>query len=185
MRLSPVILGLAVSLGACVPAPGAKNGVGGGTHAGGMSVEVSQALSALPLPVIDFYCQGKLSSDGCTPSLKAAGSPSVSDPSPFTVTAVQVTATSPGSIVYGFESAEVPFLGGTLCVGGNPLLFGPQQSSGGSGPCGGSFSFDFKPLFFGVPALVGVPAYAQYGYLDVQDPFGFGMSNAIRFTIQP
>lgn len=152
-----------------------------------MDLALSQELDALPPPVADFYCQGKLNSDGCVPSMSFTGVPSITNPAPFLVEAQDVTAASAGFLFYGWAPSQVPYEGGFLCVQ-LPWSFSPTLNAGGIGACGGSFTFDFNAVIQGAAnpaALVGVQVLCQYAYIDPGDPFGSGLTDGLRFTIQP
>ena len=152
-----------------------------------MDFALYQELDALPLPIADMYCEGKLNSDGCVPSMSFTGFASVTDPAPFLVEAQDVTAGTFGLLVFGITPAMVPFESGFLCVG-LPQFESQVLFSGGTGACGGTFSLDFNAIIQGAadPAsLVGVQVCSQYGYIDAGDPFGSGLTNGLRFTIQP
>jgi hypothetical protein len=152
-----------------------------------LDLALSQELDALPPPVADLYCEGKLNSDGCVPSMSFSGVPSTTNPAPFLVQAQDVTASSSGFLVYGLSPAEIPYRGGFICIA-PPWYYTANLNSGGAGACGGSFSIDLNALIQGAasPAsLVGLQVFCQYYYNDAGDPFGAGLTNALRFTIQP
>ena len=139
---------------------------------------------------IKVYCTSKTSSLGCSPAIAYSGSPSVSSPAPFTISASGVVAQKFGLFFYGFGPAAFPFQGGTLCA--QPPLHRTlvQTSGGSSGSCSGSYSMDFNawiqsgadPLL-----LAGKTVNGQYWFRDPQDPAGFGtgLTDALEFTVQP
>ena len=65
---------------------------------------------------VSNYCVAKVNSLGCTPSCSATGSPSVTGPDDFVVQASNVRSNSRGLLAFSFAPAQIPFLGGTLCV---------------------------------------------------------------------
>ena len=79
------------------------------------------------------------------------GSPSASNPMPFTIEASDVLSGKNGILFYGlFGETALPFAGGTLCVT-PPLQRTSVQATGGTPPpavdCSGRLSFDFNELF--------------------------------------
>ena len=139
---------------------------------------------------IKVYCTSKTSSLGCAPAIAYSGSPSLSSPAPFTVSAANVIAQKFGLLFYGFGPAAFPFQGGTLCAQ-PPLRRTLLQSSGGSlGSCSGSYSMDFNAwIQSGAdPSLLpGKTVNGQYWFRDPQDPAGFGtgLTDALEFIVQP
>jgi hypothetical protein len=135
------------------------------------------------------WCVGKTNSQGCVAQIGFSGSPSVAAGG-FAIHAAQVLNQKSGFLIYGFAPAATPFQGGTLCLA-NPLKRTPPSSSGGStGPanCSGSLSYDFGArLQSGVDPLLtaGKAVYAQYIYRDPADSSGWGLSDALAFTICP
>lgn len=139
-------------------------------------------------PVV--YCNAKLNSQFCLPAIAFSGTPSVTDPGPFAVSADQMLNNKPGLLFFGYGSNSLPFQGGTLCIQ-PPTVRTPPQSSGGSAggdDCTGTYSYDFNALIQGgtIPALTsGQTVYAQYWARDPQDFSGFATSltDGLEFTI--
>ena len=135
------------------------------------------------------YCAPKVNSLGCTPSLTHSGTPSATNPIPFTIGAQLVVSNKPGILIYGYCANDTPFQGGVLCVGA-PIKREPGQYSGGNPPpsdCSGVFNFDFNSHIQSAqdPGLVaGATAYAQYWYRDPPGSFGIGLTDALVFTIE-
>jgi hypothetical protein len=136
------------------------------------------------------YCSAKLNSQGCYASMSWQGTPSASSSSPFVVRANGVVNQKFGLLLWSASSAFLPFQGGTLCLGQSFRT--PAMSSEGSpsgNDCTGSLAFDFNTLVHAGtnPLLVpGAQLQAQYYYRDL--PNGgttTGLSDALRFTIQP
>ena len=77
---------------------------------------------------------------------------------------------------------------GTLLVQ-RPVMRSPLLDSGGSGACGGSYSVDMNAVIQAMPnptALIGQQIFAQYVYADrVGIAQRFGLTHAVRFTVQP
>jgi hypothetical protein len=136
------------------------------------------------------YCTGKVNSLGCTPSISYSGSPSASSTAPFNITASNFVNQKNGLLFYSAAPAAVLFQGGTKCAA-NPILRTPPQNSGGSASgssCTGAYSFDFNHWIangwdFSLGA--GSEIYAQYWSRDPASPSHTGLSNAIRFVINP
>ena len=138
---------------------------------------------------IDFvYCTPKINSDGCSPSIAFAGTPSLSLASSFDVSATNARANAASLLFYGVSGpTSAPFLGGTLCAS-PPLRRTSVQTSRGTGLCGGTLAFDFNAwLQSGSPTFVsaGSAVHAQFWYVDTGDPFGVGLSDAIEFWVRP
>jgi hypothetical protein len=77
------------------------------------------------------YCTGKPNSLGCTPGIHSpSGYASVSAAVPFSITGDGFLNQKNGLLFYGYDSLEVPFQGGTLCVKA-PTVRTPVQNSGG------------------------------------------------------
>ena len=148
------------------------------------------AYDATYAPGPTVYCEGKLHSQGCVPSIAYSGSASASSASPFLVTATNVVPHRRGFLFYGFAPDAQPFQGGTYCVLQPTRRTRGQDSLGGPAPCTGSYSYDFNPrIQSGAdPFLVpGALVYAQYWFRDPADPQGFasGLSNGLCFGIAP
>jgi len=140
----------------------------------------------VPQPVLaQVYCTGKLSSAFCLPAIGFSGVPSTGGSAPFLVTASQILAQRSGLLFYGFQPHAGNYQGGTLCVRA-PVTRTSIQNSGGSGPCGGTYSFDFNVLIRSGsdPALTsGASVHCQYWYRDPQDAYSTGLSDALQFTL--
>lgn len=135
------------------------------------------------------YCTAKTNSQGCTPGVAFSGMPSLTDPTPFDITASQVISRKPGLLFYGHTGRDaLPFQGGTLCVH-PPILRTPVQSSGGNPPpddCSGTFHFDFNAwIQSGSDPIInlGSTLNAQFWYRDPRSPSGTGLTNAIEFIV--
>ena len=149
-----------------------------------------------PLAITNPYCTAKLNSLGCSPSIAAAGTPSASASSGFTLSASQVRNNKAGLLFYGTTGASsAPFQGGILCVAA-PIRRTPALNSGGSSSgsdCSGVYSLDFNAFARGSLGGAPLPALSLPGTtVDCQfwgrDP-GFPapnnttLSNGMHFTI--
>lgn len=133
------------------------------------------------------FCDAPTDGLGCIARLSATGEPSISSGAPFVVRADDLRRQVLGLLVYGFgpRTLEGPF-NGTLCVGGGTRRTG-VQSSGGSGPCEGSFSFDFGGIWSDPqhPGLLpGTTVRCQFWHRDTT-PEASTLTEALSFTIVP
>jgi len=159
-----------------------------GTDCG--SYDLTIDLDGPPCTPPTVYCTGKLSTAGCVPQIATSGAPSASIPAPFQIDATDVVNFKNGIVFYGFAGpANVPFLGGTLCVT-PPLRRAPIQNSGGSPPtqldCTGQFAFDFNAwIQSGADPFLsaGTQVNAQYWFRDPQSTGGAGLTDAVEFEI--
>lgn len=140
------------------------------------------------LGVPQTFCASKTTSDGCPPSMYGLGTPSATAGAGFVVGAEQVTSGDIGLLFYSKTGpASVPFLGGTLCLAG-AVTRTSAQGSGGSGPCNGSFAFDFNAWAASGqdPALVpGQPVWGQFWFRDPPAVAGVGLTNGLAFQLGP
>jgi hypothetical protein len=197
---SPVIFedtGLAIGIhtnGGCIPS---AVGLNSGTSVDNQHLQDALAnplgVCAGPCsPEMATYCIGKRNSQGCTPSIGTLGIPRMSGgPGSFVIRAHSVINHKAGMLMYGMMSDHVPFMGGVLCIA-SPIVRTTNQSSGGNpgaDDCSGSLVYDMGSRIAAGedPNLhVGATAYAQYWFRDPSSqPFGVGLSDAVRFTIVP
>ena len=139
------------------------------------------------LPMPSNYCVGKPSLTlNCLSSIGTTGTPTLSGPDDFHVTASGVLGNRPGLFFWGFQPASLPFLGGTLCVG-PPLRRTPSQfSGGGNGTCNGTFDYLFsQAAMIAGGILPFVQIYGQYWNRDPADPFGSALSDGAYWTTGP
>jgi hypothetical protein len=151
-------------------------------------------VSGLVIEVLDcapaIYCTAKVNSQGCAPSIAFAGAPTLSGPDDFHVTASNVLNKKFGVLFWGLGSASGPFNGGTLCVA-TPLQRIDTQNSSGSvsgNDCTGTFDQHISQGYMlGQAFLAGTQVNAQYFYRDPAhaDGTGFGLTNAVEFTVCP
>lgn len=143
--------------------------------------------------VPEIYCTAKTNSLGCTPSMAYAGFASLSDSTPFDVTASMLLNNQNGGLVLSQNGeAAIPFAGGTLCVQ-SPLLFSGVMNTGGSATgadCTGQLNFDVNGWLQGggLPGvMIGDQLNAQYFYRDPQHPdgTGTGLTEGIEFFVLP
>lgn len=136
------------------------------------------------------YCTSTPSAIGCVPQITTSGTPSATNATAFRVGAASVVNQTTGFLLYSLRPDHQPFGNGVLCLK-TPWRRTAPQASGGvaeGATCSGVFSFDFNPVIQSgvVQALVpGATVCAQYVYRDPQSPLVPGLTNAVRFQIQP
>lgn len=148
----------------------------------------SEGVFRISTGTTSTYCTAKVNSLGCLPSIGGSGTPSLSLPGPFDITANSVLNNKPGILFYGFGPNALPFQGGFLCVQ-PPTKRTPPQFSGGNPPpddCSGQYTFDFNAWLQGGgdPSVVsGTQVYSQYWTRDPSSPSTTGLSNGLSFTV--
>lgn len=91
------------------------------------------------------YCASSTVPGGCTPSIAAAGAPSVAQTSGYTVTVAQVPGQRNGLIFYGAAPQATPFAAGhpsSLCVSAPRQRTDVASSGGSAGACDGALVLD-------------------------------------------
>jgi hypothetical protein len=167
------------------PEPLFLNGPGCFTNCG-WRIAFDTYVLAAGAPTI--YCTAKVNSAGCTPAIAFTGTPSATSGSGFQISASNILANKFGLLFYGKSGpAASAFQGGTLCAA-PPLVRTMLQNSGGTPPCGGSFSLDFNAYIASGadPALVsGQQVNAQYWSRDpgFAPPDNTNLTDAVEFTI--
>ena len=139
------------------------------------------------------YCNAKVNSLGCTPSVGWYGTPSVSTGSGFQVVARNLRNNKTGLMFYGRNGrANLPYQGGTLCVA-TPLKRTAADTAGGApsgNDCSGGLSFEFNEFIAsGIdPALqIGVKVNVQFWGRDqgFPAPNNTTLTNGLEFVIGP
>ena len=153
--------------------------------AGGLNSGAAYAYSVVLEPT--NYCEAKLNSQACLPSIFATGTPSLTTAT-FRIRAQDEINQKFGVLFWGREPAAAPFQGGTLCVA-PPLTRTPAQSSGGNaGPddCSGTYVFHFSGLYMtAVGVLPGDTIYSQYWSRDPSSVSGTGLTGGLAFRVLP
>jgi uncharacterized delta-60 repeat protein len=143
-----------------------------------------------PSPAVAIYCTTQVNSAGCAPAISSSGTPSASAGSGFTIRAADVLPNQFGIFFYGkLGPAATPFQGGTLCAH-PPFVRTPVQNSGGSPPCGGSFSIDFNIFVASGADPDLVPGQTIWGQWWSRDggfppPANTNLTDAIEATLCP
>jgi hypothetical protein len=159
------------------------------SDAGGTDSGVVKCYQLFPLAP-STYCTGKVNSLGCTPQIAFSGSPSESSGAPFSINATSLLNQKTGLLFYSHAPTVALFQGGTKCAA-NPTVRTPPQNSGGStsgNDCSGTYGLDFNAwIASGADAslVAGSEVFAQYWSRDPASASHTGLSNAIRFLINP
>jgi cytochrome c551/c552 len=135
----------------------------------------------------ELYCTGKVNSDGCTPAMTWSGTPSLTGNDNFQLKAHDTVAGEPGVVFLGSSAQALPFNGGTLCVGSFTGR-GEMVSAIGTGPCAGHLLWNFRQTKMNAMGLnAGDVVYTQWFMRDGAhgDGSNFGLSDGLKFTIQP
>ncbi len=136
-------------------------------------------------PAPQTYCTAKLNSLGCTPSITAEGSLSLSSVTSLVLRATGVLNQRSGLLAYSHVGrSTLPFGGGTLCIAA-PVRRGPVLDAGGSpspaNDCSGSYEVDVTALVgagrFELPPV----GYGVWAIFWSRDP-GFSFPNNIGLT---
>jgi hypothetical protein len=134
------------------------------------------------------YCTAKANSLGCVPSIGWIGSPSLSGPDDFVVTASNVRSQRTGMAFWGLAPAAIPFRGGTLCVA-PPLVRRLPLTSGGSAggfDCSGIYREPFANGYFADRSIgAGEAIHVQFWSRDGDPPFAIGLTDALRVVVNP
>lgn len=146
----------------------------------------ARVWTGTPFPVTT-YCTATTNTAGCAATVSTTGTPSATQPTPFTVRATQVVNNKTGLLFYGRHGEALPYNGGFLCVE-PPLKRTWVSNSGGSSGCNGTLTIDMNNWIQGQNDLTlgsGDTVFAQFWYRDNSGGTGVGYSNAVLFTISP
>jgi Tol biopolymer transport system component len=145
-------------------------------------------------PTIARYCTPGKSTNGCLATMSAAGVPSATAGSGFTVTVQSVEGQSMGLIYYGLAGPDAtPFGGGgsTFCVR-HPFQRTGLRSTGGTlGSCNGQLSVDWNRFIalhgsaVGSPFTGGETVWIQAWFRDARAPGASNLSDALWFDVGP
>jgi hypothetical protein len=136
------------------------------------------------------YCTAKVNSLGCTPSIQALNTASVSSPRPFWISCTNQISQRSGLMSYGFAPQAIPYQGGFKCVA-SPTRRSSVLNSGGSlgtPDCSGVFTLDFNATIragLDLALALGEEVFCQFWARDPASSFASNRSNAIRFKLAP
>ncbi|MEZ6017887.1 MAG: N-acetylmuramoyl-L-alanine amidase [Planctomycetota bacterium] len=134
------------------------------------------------------YCSPKTSSAGCTPAIGFTGTPSFAA-SDFVVYCDQVLTQQFGLLLWSDQPANIPFFGGTLCLGNAPQRTQVAFSNGlPNVACSGRLELPITSGFLVNRGLFpGSTVYTQWWYRDpgLLPAAPVGLSEGLRFTVLP
>ncbi|NUP97414.1 MAG: calcium-binding protein [Planctomycetaceae bacterium] len=141
------------------------------------------------------YCTAGTSTNGCTATMGAVGTPSASAGAGFTLFASNVEGQKSGLIFYGLDNAGfTPVAWGTgssfLCVKSPTQRSTATNSGGTANACDGTLALDWNtlatnPTVLGFPFTAGQQVFAQAWYRDPPSPKSTALSNAVEFVVEP
>lgn len=141
------------------------------------------------------YCTSGTTSSGCAPAMSAAGNPSASAASGFTLACANIEGQRSAILFYSVSGALAqPWAVGStsyLCVKPPSQRTLVQSSAGSSGQCDGALALDFlawvaaHPNALGTPLAAGQTLWSQVWLRDPPAPKTTNLSNGVRFTLQP
>jgi hypothetical protein len=147
-------------------------------------------------PSIGAYCTSGITSNGCTAQITAAGTPSASAATGFTISVIHAEPQKEGILFYGINNVGfTPTPWGTgssfLCVKAPIQRLGTQNTGGTAGNCDGTLSIDWNtyrishPSALGSPFAAGAVVYAQGWFRDPPSPKTTSLSNGLIFMLCP
>lgn len=139
------------------------------------------------------YCTEGASSSGCVARIAAAGTPSASLSTAFSIQVTGADAQREGIVFYGVGGPlAAPWNGSSfLCVGPPVQRTGSQSSGGSAGACDGALALDWNafaaanPAGLGQPFAAGERIWAQGWYRDPPSPKTTQLSSALGFVLGP
>lgn len=150
---------------------------------GGSSLSVMRFVEG-----VSTYCAAKRNSVGTEPEIGFEGTPTLTGPDDFIVTASRVVNQTLGLVVWGTDPADKPFQGGVLCVNGFVrTAVQPSGGSAGGRDDSGSFAFRFSQAYMSAKGVVPqARIYAQYWFRDPQHPDGtaVGLTGGLTFVVR-
>ena len=145
--------------------------------------------------VVFAYCTSGTTTNGCTATLSAVGTPSASASSGFTIQGSGIEGQKQTLLYYGVNgpSAQVWAPGSTSfkCVRQPVQRCTPQNSGGVANGCNGSYALDLASYLASRPNAIGNPLFAgevfnaQLWFRDPPAPSTSSLSNALQFTMAP
>jgi hypothetical protein len=136
------------------------------------------------------YCTAKVNSLGCTPSIQATNTASVSSPRPFWIRCTNQINQRVGLMSYGFAPKAAPYQGGYLCIEAPTHRTHLLDSGGnlGAPDCSGVFVLNFTPIVQAGtdPSLtLGQDVFCQFWARDPGSSASTNRSDALHFRIAP
>ncbi len=140
-------------------------------------------------PGASNYCTSKVSSSGCTPTITAAGAPSLSAAGSFVVTSNNLEVAKNGIQFFGTTGPDsLPFQDGTLCVL-QPLHRLDVKASGGVAACSGAMSYTLTEVLAspsgGALVVAGQAVHQQGWFRDPAAASQTGLTNGVTYTVCP
>jgi Beta-propeller repeat len=166
---------------------GVTEGSLGGPSAGGFDAWLARFGSC---GASGSYCTASSTSiPGCQAAIAATGTPSLSNPTGFTITSGSVPGGKVGICFFGKNGpANIPFgtLGGSICVQPPFVRSSAKQGGGTNGVCNGNYSFTLQDLINASTIVVaGAAINAELWARDPANPDGFLLSNGLEFVVCP
>jgi hypothetical protein len=139
------------------------------------------------------YCTAGVTSHGCVPHISAAGTPSLSAGSGFTLSVTNVEGAKQGVVFLGVQgSTALPWAAGSssyLCVRQPTQRVVTLNSGGTANTCNGAFVCDLNAFFLASPIVTGVylqpgqTVDAQAWFRDPPAPKGTNLSGGLEFVL--
>jgi hypothetical protein len=177
---------------------GAAAGAGGGLIVGGYTLgsmggqSLGQAdcwvarLDERCGSVASFCAPSTSSIPGCAGGISATGTPSISNPSLFTIHSGNLPGAGIGVCFFsmrGAMKAPLGTLGGNLCIVPPLHRTQPQAGGGSQGQCSARYSFDLTALMSASSAIQpGDTVYAEIWARDIASPDGFVLTDGLWFS---
>lgn len=134
------------------------------------------------------WCLATPSSNGCTPAIRSTGTPSLTGPDDFVLSAEPVRNQEIAWLLWSQAAGMTPFGGGALCLDGSISRSLPLATGGNQGPsdCSGRLEFAFSQSLMAALAYPsGTTLYAQFLHRDAGAGQAAGSSDALEFTLCP
>ncbi len=182
-------------LGGVYLAGGTKGDLGA-PNAGAQDAWIARYDGVGPPPPTS-YCTASTTANGCSASISANASPSVTFTSPCVLSIASVEGQRQGLIFYGLDNtgfSPLPWSSGSssfLCVKPPTQRTGLQSSGGAIASCSGTLSLDWNafhaanPGALGGAIAAGSKVYAQGWFRDPPAPKSTNLSNALELTVAP
>jgi len=148
-------------------------------------------------PTLANFCTSSTTTNGCSPAISGAGTPSASAASGFTLSVNAVEGQRAGLLFYGVDNTgwtPLPWLAGStsyLCVKPPTQRTTSQTSGGTPGACDGVLSIDWNAFVTTYPGSLGAPfqagdhVFAQGWFRDPAAPKTTNLSNGLEFSLAP